>query len=143
MPIHKVKGGYQWGNHGAVFPTREGAEKQAAAAYAHGYKGYAEGGEVTGNHMQEFHKKIIKHILDEEMQGAKHDAVNSILGHEEHDDEDKDESPIEEKAEETVHEPGEDHHEALDSPDVEDSDDDDDEETNRIVKAFLATRKAK
>jgi hypothetical protein len=39
MPIHKVKGGWKWGNHGKVYPTREGAEKQAQAAYASGYSG--------------------------------------------------------------------------------------------------------
>lgn len=39
MPIHKVKGGYKWGSHGKVYKTREGAAKQARAAYAHGYKG--------------------------------------------------------------------------------------------------------
>jgi hypothetical protein len=38
MPIHKVKGGWQWGTHGKVYPTRAGAEKQAEAAYANGYK---------------------------------------------------------------------------------------------------------
>lgn len=38
MPIHKVKGGYKWGNHGKVYPTRKQAEEQAAAAYANGYK---------------------------------------------------------------------------------------------------------
>ena len=38
MPIRKVKGGYQWGSKGKVYPTREGAEKQAQAAYASGYK---------------------------------------------------------------------------------------------------------
>lgn len=39
MPIHKVKGGgYKWGSHGKVYSTREGAEKQAKAAYASGYK---------------------------------------------------------------------------------------------------------
>lgn len=38
MPVHKVKGGYQWGNHGKVYPTKEQAEKQAKAAYASGYK---------------------------------------------------------------------------------------------------------
>ena len=37
MPIHKVKGGYQWGNHGKVYPTRKQAEEQAVAAYANGY----------------------------------------------------------------------------------------------------------
>lgn len=39
MPIHQVEGGWKWGEHGHVYPTREGAEKQAEAAYAHGYKG--------------------------------------------------------------------------------------------------------
>jgi hypothetical protein len=38
MPIKKVDGGYQWGNHGKVYPTRKQAEEQAAAAYANGYK---------------------------------------------------------------------------------------------------------
>ena len=39
MPIHKVPGGYKWGEHGKVYKTRKDAEHQAAAAYAHGYKG--------------------------------------------------------------------------------------------------------
>ena len=39
MPIRKVKGGYKWGGHGKVYKSREGAERQARAAYAHGYKG--------------------------------------------------------------------------------------------------------
>ena len=39
MPIHKVSGGYKWGGHGHVYPSNSGAAKQAAAAYAHGYKG--------------------------------------------------------------------------------------------------------
>jgi hypothetical protein len=43
MPIHKVKGprggtGFKWGTHGKVYPTRKAAAKQAAAAYASGYK---------------------------------------------------------------------------------------------------------
>ena len=38
MPIRKVKGGYKWGNHGKVYPTRAGAARQAAAAHANGYK---------------------------------------------------------------------------------------------------------
>ena len=38
MPVHKVKGGYQWGTQGKVYPTRAQAEKQARAAYASGYK---------------------------------------------------------------------------------------------------------
>jgi hypothetical protein len=39
MPIRKVAGGYKWGSHGHTYPTRAGAEAQAAAAYAHGYRG--------------------------------------------------------------------------------------------------------
>lgn len=39
MPIHKVSGGYKWGQHGKVYKSRKGAAKQAAAAYANGYKG--------------------------------------------------------------------------------------------------------
>lgn len=38
MPIRKVKGGYKWGSKGKVYKDRKGAEKQAAAAYASGYK---------------------------------------------------------------------------------------------------------
>lgn len=44
MPIRKVNGGYKWGDSGKVYPTRKQAEKQAAAAYASGYKGYGQGG---------------------------------------------------------------------------------------------------
>lgn len=38
MPIRKVKGGYRWGSSGKVYPTKGQAAKQAAAAYASGYK---------------------------------------------------------------------------------------------------------
>jgi len=38
MPIRKVKGGYKWGSLGKTYPTKAGAERQAAAAYASGYK---------------------------------------------------------------------------------------------------------
>jgi len=43
MPVHKVKGGYKWGGHGKVYPTKQQAQKQGAAAYANGYKGKAGG----------------------------------------------------------------------------------------------------
>lgn len=39
MPVRKVKGGYQWGKGGKIYPTKEQAERQARAAYASGYKG--------------------------------------------------------------------------------------------------------
>ena len=45
MPVHKVPGGYQWGNHGKVYKTKAEAERQGRAAYAHGYKG---GGKKKG-----------------------------------------------------------------------------------------------
>jgi hypothetical protein len=38
MPIHRVKGGWKWGSRGKVYPTRAGAERQAKAAYAAGYR---------------------------------------------------------------------------------------------------------
>ena len=38
MPIKKLKGGYKWGNKGKVYKSRQGAERQARAAYASGYK---------------------------------------------------------------------------------------------------------
>ena len=38
MPIRKVKGGYKWGKRGKVYRSRKDAERQAAAAYASGYK---------------------------------------------------------------------------------------------------------
>ncbi|HUV96242.1 MAG TPA: DUF2213 domain-containing protein, partial [Acidobacteriaceae bacterium] len=44
MPVHTVTmpnggTGYQWGGHGAKYRSKAGAERQAAAAFAHGYKG--------------------------------------------------------------------------------------------------------
>lgn len=39
MPVMKVQGGYRWGQHGKVYPTRAEAAKQGRAAYANGYKG--------------------------------------------------------------------------------------------------------
>lgn len=38
MPVRKVQGGYQWGNQGKVYPTRQQAAAQGRAVYASGYK---------------------------------------------------------------------------------------------------------
>lgn len=38
MPVHKTKGGYQFGKSGKVYKTKEQSEKQARAIYASGYK---------------------------------------------------------------------------------------------------------
>jgi hypothetical protein len=37
MPTVKVKGGWRWGQHGTVYPTKEQADKQGRAARAAGY----------------------------------------------------------------------------------------------------------
>ena len=39
MPVHKVAGGWQWGNHGKVYKRKADAERQGRAAYASGYRG--------------------------------------------------------------------------------------------------------
>ncbi len=38
MPVKKVPGGYQWGQTGKVYPTKEQAERQGRAIYSSGYK---------------------------------------------------------------------------------------------------------
>ena len=38
MPVRKVAGGYQWGQSGKVYPTREQAERQGRAIEASGYR---------------------------------------------------------------------------------------------------------
>jgi hypothetical protein len=38
MPIRKVPGGYQFGQHGKVYPTAQGAQKQAIAMFANGFQ---------------------------------------------------------------------------------------------------------
>ncbi len=43
MPVRKVKGGYQWGSTGKVYPTREQAERQGRAIEAGGYRAKKDG----------------------------------------------------------------------------------------------------
>jgi len=38
VPVHKVAGGWRWGQHGKVYSTKAGAERQARAIYASGYR---------------------------------------------------------------------------------------------------------
>jgi hypothetical protein len=38
MPVRKVPGGYQWGESGKVYKTKEEAERQGRAIYSSGYK---------------------------------------------------------------------------------------------------------
>lgn len=37
MPVRKVPGGYQWGQSGKVYPTRQQAEAQGRAVHASGW----------------------------------------------------------------------------------------------------------
>ena len=39
MPVHKTKGGWKFGTSGKVYKTKTGAQRQARAIYASGYKG--------------------------------------------------------------------------------------------------------
>lgn len=50
MPVHKVKGGYQWGKTGKVYKTKAEAEKQGKAIYASGYN---KGGTATKSRVNE------------------------------------------------------------------------------------------
>jgi hypothetical protein len=43
MPIKKTAGGFKWGSKGKVYKSRKGASRQAAAAYANGYRGNKRG----------------------------------------------------------------------------------------------------
>lgn len=38
MPVHKVKGGWKFGTSGKTYKTKSGAEKQAKAIYASGWR---------------------------------------------------------------------------------------------------------
>lgn len=54
MPVHRVKGGFKWGAHGHVYKSKAGAEAQARAAYANGYRGDAPK-KVTGEDFTRVH----------------------------------------------------------------------------------------
>lgn len=91
--------------------------------------------------MNELHMKIIKALLEKEMEGANHDVITSILGHEEHDDdEEKNEGDLAEEHG-SVDEPTEKVHSSLDSAVSDVDDEDEDEEARRIAKAFGARQK--
>lgn len=39
MPVHKTKGGWKFGQSGKTYKTKAGAQRQAAAIYASGWRG--------------------------------------------------------------------------------------------------------
>ena len=49
MPVRKVKGGYQWGNSGKVYPTKAQAERQGRAIFASRYQA---GGPTQSNNSE-------------------------------------------------------------------------------------------
>lgn len=59
MPTHKVKGGYKWGKHGKVYPTKKQADKQGQAIYANGWK------ETNENKMNRINKNMAKITITE------------------------------------------------------------------------------
>lgn len=71
MPINKVQGGYRWGTRGKVYKTRKDAEKQAAAAYASGYRERkAKGGESRVNEAGNYTKPTLRKRLFEQIKAG-------------------------------------------------------------------------
>ena len=71
MPINKVEGGYRWGTRGKVYKTRKDAEKQAAAAYASGYRERkAKGGESRVNEAGNYTKPTMRKRLFEKIKAG-------------------------------------------------------------------------
>ena len=70
MPTHKVKGGYQWGKHGKVYPTKKQADKQGQAIYASGWR---ENKEYTNM------KKQIVRLTENDLHRIINESVSKIL----------------------------------------------------------------
>lgn len=60
MPTHKVKGGYKWGKHGKVYPTKPQADKQGQAIYASGWR------ESIDNTISSVLNEVIKNFINED-----------------------------------------------------------------------------
>ena len=83
MPTHKVKGGYRWGKHGKVYPTKKQADKQGQAIYASGWQenNIKENCEInmikiSENELYGIIKESIKRVLKENVSNYTHYAVN-------------------------------------------------------------------
>ena len=59
MPTHKVKGGYKWGKHGKIYPTKAQADKQGRAIYANGWR------ETNENKLIKISNKDIENMVKE------------------------------------------------------------------------------
>ena len=58
MPTHQVKGGYRWGKHGKVYPTKKQADKQGQAIYASGWRESIEK-DIVGRVLREVLERFI------------------------------------------------------------------------------------
>lgn len=70
MPTHKVKGGYRWGKHGKIYPTKAQADKQGKAIYASGWREIKENKnmvrvKITENDLKQMVNESVKRILSE------------------------------------------------------------------------------
>ena len=72
MPTHKVKGGYQWGKHGKIYPTKKQADKQGQAIYASGWK------ENKTNENMKQNKKLIR-LTESDLHNIIKTSINTIL----------------------------------------------------------------
>ena len=73
MPTHKVKGGYQWGKHGKVYPTKKQADKQGQAIYASGWR---ENKEYKSN--KNMKKQVIR-LTEGDLHRIIKESVNNVL----------------------------------------------------------------
>jgi hypothetical protein len=71
MPTHKVKGGYQWGKHGKIYPTKKQADKQGQAIYASGWK------ENKTNENMKQNKKLIR-LTESDLYNIIKESINKI-----------------------------------------------------------------
>lgn len=83
MPIQRItKGGetfYRWGNSGKMYRKREDAEKQAAAAYASGYK-KKESTATKDSHAEKAGHEVTKHLEYDMGHNSKDDAKAERAG---------------------------------------------------------------
>lgn len=86
MPTHKVKGGYKWGKHGKVYPTKKQADKQAQAIYASGWK-ESKINEIKNKNIM---KRQLIRLTENDLYNIIQESVNRILN--EYTDKDRAES---------------------------------------------------
>ena len=67
MPTHKVKGGYQWGRHGKIYPTKKQADKQGQAIYASGWR------------ENKIHENNVIKITEKDLHNLIKEAVTTML----------------------------------------------------------------